>query len=295
MLGKLDYRWALSGFFLIPVLITCLTLRWKIFLEQADISLPFRKVFMLTWAGQFFNTILPGSTGGDVYKIYQICRLNPQSRHISASTVLADRFSALLALFLIIAAGLLYDSSLLKILPTKGNFGVLPWAIGLAFIMVAGVLVLIFLWIFRSFLRKRILDLFGVLREAVTLNKGFREALIFSIAIHALSFLCFFLFARSLGVPISYVQVLIILPVLLLVVLLPITVNGHGLREVVMIGLFTQMNIQIAGTGIAEMVVALSILMISSEIFWNLPAGIWLLVARDWVDNRPSPQEDDIV
>lgn len=42
------------------------------------------------------------------------------------------------------------------------------------------------------------------------------------------------------------------MPVVLFLVLLPITINGHGLREVLLIGYFTQMGITASGAPRAE-------------------------------------------
>src|SRR3954447_26723512 len=98
ILQHIDWRWALAGSLLTGVLIAGLALRWKIFLEQQQIEVPFLRVLSLTWAGQFFNSLLPGSTGGDFFKIYQMCRLHPERKAAAASTVLLDRFSALVAL-----------------------------------------------------------------------------------------------------------------------------------------------------------------------------------------------------
>ena len=69
ILGHLDARWASLGWALSLLLIAGLALRWQIFLRQQGIKIPFTAVFSLTWAGQFFNSILPGATGGDVVKV----------------------------------------------------------------------------------------------------------------------------------------------------------------------------------------------------------------------------------
>jgi len=59
--------------------------------------------------------------------------------------------------------------------------------------------------------------------------------------------------------------------------MLPVTVNGHGLRELVLIYYFRALHIVPAsgtGTGAAEAVVSLSILMVANELLWSLPGGI---------------------
>jgi uncharacterized protein (TIRG00374 family) len=97
ILGRVDVPSLLGASLLTGLLIVGLALRWRIFLEQQNIVLPFGTVLGLTWAGQFFNSLLPGSTGGDVFKIYQVCRLAHDRKARAAATVLADRLSASLA------------------------------------------------------------------------------------------------------------------------------------------------------------------------------------------------------
>src|SRR5256885_1648067 len=98
VLVRIDWSWALLALILTGTLIVALALRWQVFLRQQRIELPFRETFSLTWAGQFFNSVLPGSTGGDVFKIYQVCRRASDRKAGAVTSVLIDRFSALLAI-----------------------------------------------------------------------------------------------------------------------------------------------------------------------------------------------------
>ncbi len=98
LLQSVDLRLAAAASALVLPLIILLALRWMIFLRQQKISVSFPTVAALTWAGQFFNSVLPGSTGGDVVKIMQICRLVPDRKPEAASSVILDRLTALAAL-----------------------------------------------------------------------------------------------------------------------------------------------------------------------------------------------------
>ncbi|MBR5604856.1 MAG: flippase-like domain-containing protein, partial [Verrucomicrobia bacterium] len=44
--------------------------RWHILLEAQGICVVFRRTFQITMIGQFFNSFLLGSTGGDLLKAY---------------------------------------------------------------------------------------------------------------------------------------------------------------------------------------------------------------------------------
>ncbi len=80
--------------------------RARLLLRHWGIALPYRTVLSLTWLGQFCNTFLPGSTGGDVVKFYRVCRLAPNSKTAGFAALVADRLVALAALVLLAGTAL---------------------------------------------------------------------------------------------------------------------------------------------------------------------------------------------
>ena len=117
-------------------------------------------------------------------------------------------------------------------------------------------------------------------KKSFALNRNLLAAVVLSFGIHFLNFLMVFLFARSLGIGISYPQVLLIMPVVLLLVMMPVTVNGHGLREVLLIYYFTHFHLALSGhanVGVKETVIALSVLLVTNDLLWSLPGGLWYL------------------
>src|SRR5207245_2732724 len=94
VLRRTDWHWLALGSAFTPVLIVGLARRWLIFVRQQGIAVRFLQLLSTTWIGQFFNSILPGSTGGDVVKIYRLCRLAPDRKAAVAASVLVDRLLA---------------------------------------------------------------------------------------------------------------------------------------------------------------------------------------------------------
>ena len=138
-------------------------------------------------------------------------------------------------------------------------------------------------WIYR------LQHLFSVARTSFTLNRNMALAMVLAFAIHFLNFFIVYGFARALGIEITYGQVLLIFPVMLLVTLLPLTINGHGLREVVLIFYFTALHISLRNSpdvGVAEMVVSFSVLFVANDLLLALPGGFWYLAFR-----RSAPVE----
>jgi uncharacterized membrane protein YbhN (UPF0104 family) len=278
ILARVHAGWASIAFLLTGPLIVTLAFRWRIFVKQQRIDLPFGTILSLAWAGQFFNSFLPGSTGGDFFKIYQLCRLAHDRKAAAAATVLADRFSALAALLLLATIAIWIEpgpvNSLIEDGPSGLNYW---WLVGL---LIAGAAVGFILlrgfksnvWVIRF---GRILS---AAREIIGLNGRNAAALSLAFGIHSANFLVVYLFARSLGASITYGQVLLMMPVVLLLVMFPVTINGHGLRELLLIGYFSHLGIRItqrADVGFRELAVALSVLMVANDLIWSLPGGIY--------------------
>jgi uncharacterized protein (TIRG00374 family) len=280
LLSHLDPRWALIGSTLSLFLIAGLALRWQLFLQQQRIQLPFTRIFSLTWAGQFFNSILPGATGGDVVKIYQLCRLVPDRKAAAAATVVVDRLSALFALLVLAGIALIIDPVPLHIFsaesfPTR----TVAWLLG--FFLIAVLAAAISFRAFRSTLwGGRLLRTLAAARSHLSLNPKVLAAVALAFTLHLLNFLIAYLFARALGMSTTYLQIAIIVAVVMLLIMLPVTINGHGLRELLLIAFFTQMSITIGESvenGVREMAVAFSLVLVANDLLWSIPGGLWYM------------------
>lgn len=278
---RLHPGWALAGWALTLLLIAGLALRWQIFLREQKIELPLPTIFSLTWAGQFFNSFLPGSTGGDVVKIYQVCRLVPDRKAAAAATVFVDRLSALLALLVLAVIAMAIDPVPLRVLSTQPlSIRTLSW-IFLAFLVATLAAGLVFRTLRSTFWGGRLVRTLSAAKNNFSFNRSLLAAILLAFAIHLLNFLIAYFFARALGISITYLQVLVIVPVVIFLVMLPVTINGHGLRELLLIAYFTQMGITLGGhpeSGAPEIAIAWSLILVANDLLWSLPGGIWYLV-----------------
>lgn len=281
VLSRTHWGTALAASALTLLLILLLALRWRIFLRQQSFAIPFRVLFPLTWAGQFFNSVLPGSTGGDVVKIYQLCRMFPDRKAAAAATVIVDRMSALVALAVLAGIAFLTGPKIDVSQFGWSPAGVWPWLLGV--VLLGVICTVLVLWMLRTpHWVARLRHFLVVLRTSFKLNGNMALAVGMAFAIHFLNFGIFFLFARALGIEITYGQVLSFLPVVFMLLLLPVTVNGHGLREVLLVFYFTQLHISLGGEGVGttETAVSLSLLGVANDLLWALPGGLWYLSHR---------------
>lgn len=273
ILGHADWRLLTitSSMTILPVFL--LSVRWHLFIRQQGISVSGKSVFFLTWAGQFFNTVLPGNTGGDFVKIFHLCRISPHHKAGAVASVVVDRLVALAALLVLAAASLLRQP--IPKLPEGWHLP--PW------LPVASAGLFVLLAALGYFLRHHLPVRAQVFRFVEALKAGVRPGgtlaagFALSFGIHLFSFFLFYLFSRALGFSITYADTLIFLPVLLVLMMAPVTVNGHGLRELVLIYYFQVLHILPASGGAggaAEFVVSLSLLMVANELLWSLPGGL---------------------
>jgi uncharacterized protein (TIRG00374 family) len=107
VLLETNHLWALWSVLLFgPVPFMCaIRLIWMLQIQQVRLSLwPSIK---LTFAGNFFNFALPGTTGGDVIKAYYITRFTHKKTE-AVTTVFLDRAIGLLALVLMAGALIIF-------------------------------------------------------------------------------------------------------------------------------------------------------------------------------------------
>ena len=269
-----------------PILVVMLAWRLQLVLQDQGVRLPLAGVLRMTWAGQFFNTFLPGTTGGDIFKLYQIGRLAPRARAEGAASVVIDRLFAMLALAVLASVAVLVEPTPLLMLMEKGvafrTAALLVLGLG------CGVIAMVLLARERiiqsgGFLSSSLIvmgEVIQVARSGCRLNRRTALAAALALATHLGSFFAVFLLARALHIQISFGQILLMMPVVLLVIMLPLTINGHGLREMVMIGYFELMHI-VGAPGLAspsQMAVALSLMFVANDLCCALPGGLWHLL-----------------
>lgn len=91
----------------IPGLLILLTafalggIRWFVILRAFNIKLRFRNVFEIYAIGAFFNTFLPGGTGGDAVRVLYAVRSVTNGKIACGMSVVADRISGLYGMMLV--------------------------------------------------------------------------------------------------------------------------------------------------------------------------------------------------
>jgi uncharacterized protein (TIRG00374 family) len=96
--------------------ITLTFIRWYVLVRAQDLPFTIPDALRLGFIGFFFNSVMPGSVGGDIIKATFLAREKPDRKTIAVSTVIMDRLIALWALvwFVAISGGIFWALGLLQ-------------------------------------------------------------------------------------------------------------------------------------------------------------------------------------
>ena len=247
-------------------------LRWKIILGYFTIQISYLQALRIVFMGNFFSLFLPSAIGGDVFRAYYVSRHAKKGLSHMLTTTLLDRSAGLCALLLIGLCSSLYADIALG--------GV---RLSRVFIAITTVYFLINVAIFHDWSHRtasRLLTRFGfeTLDEKLQLIYEGLRALIgapvsvlvifgLSLVIQFTAVCVMWFAARSLNFDSSFSVFLIVIPLVNLSIMIPITINGFGLREGVYLLLFTELGTQ------DEIAVALGLLQFFIVMTAALPGG----------------------
>ena len=243
--------WLAASLGLYSLMLLVSTWRWAALLDAVRVRVPFSRLLTSFLVATFFNNFLPSNIGGDFVRIADTARA-AGSKTIATLVVLADRAIGLLGLLLVAALG----ASLAAHLPGTGVIGPsILWLILLGALAAAGVMIWhpsLLVRVLRPVQRlhpewigERLDRLDGLLRHLRAAPAVLATCLGGAVAVQ-LAIVAFYLaIARSMDIPISYWQLGLIVPMSLLVQMLPMSMNGFGVREATFAYYFTRIGLSI--------------------------------------------------
>jgi len=227
--------------------------RWSVIMRQIGISIAGAAILRYGLIGYFFNQALPSSIGGDGIRLWLLYR-DGIAASLAIRSIFLDRLSGLVFLFLLSLYGM---PRLLQQL-----FGISPLFLAGALIccVLAGIAVLALITRQQSRLDhyragRVLVQIVGDLKLLATRNWTLLYVGILSLAAQLLSCGVVWLLVHRFNANVSLVDVLTVTPVIFILLILPITIAGWGLRE----GLFV--------AGLALVGVSEDVALISSVVF----------------------------
>lgn len=217
--------------------------RWFLLVRALGLPFQLRDAVRLGFIGVVFNLVIPGAIGGDVVKGAFLCR--EQTRKAQAiSSIVIDRILGLLGLFLLAGLTGLWAWSAAD--PSIKRLVVIVWIAILSGLFVLGIAFTPAMYrpLNRRVASKKKLKI--VLLELEEMATSYRSrigvvglGLVFSIVIHTLNVLAFYLVSQALfpRVP-TLAEHLVITPLVLFTTAVPLPFGALGLSEQASWGLF---------------------------------------------------------
>jgi glycosyltransferase 2 family protein len=223
--------------------------RWEVLAPGLD----FRTALKYTWIGVFFSHLLPGSISGDVAKGVSLALKDANARTGLAASIVVDKVIglAVLVVFFDLACAFIYF--------VHGDASHLRSLAGIALVLSAGVAVAAVAvalvarrgsasWEARA-------GAVGKLLDRVVAAAGYysnkpalvAKATLISVAIHVVNVLATYLSLRALNIEASLAPAAVIYSVSSIVLLVPISISGIGVRDATLAVLFPLFGLAAAG------------------------------------------------
>jgi len=209
--------------------------RWQILARAQGDEVPLGFLAKSYLVAQFFNNFLPTRFGGDIVRIWDGSHYS-RSLVKSSAIVLVDRFTGIIVLFLMAVVASLFRLDMASQIPVIW-IALLLGLLGLTLIAVfflpvfARLLGSLRLRGFLDKLRGKIL----LFRETIlyyrTQKRAFLRATVWAVLLQLNVILYYFLIGQALHLDIHLIDYFIFIPIVLVIQIIPITINGLGLRE----------------------------------------------------------------
>ena len=265
-----------------PVTFLITTYRWHALLEALDIHIGLGRTFVLNMVGAFYNTFMPGSTGGDVLKAYYASK-HTNHRTRAVLSVIIDRVIGLLALIILggVMASIQYWRSPTPDDPATRACRRVAIGSGLILLGVVGGMMVFFTPILRR--------LFGVdyilaklpmqklVQNAIHVMKIYKRrpalvlwALLITFPVHITVVISAMLAGMAFGLPLPSLYYFVVVPVIVLAGAIPISPQGAGVMEFFAINLTKQYGVTVGQAFALTMSIRLV------QMLWNLTGGVFV-------------------
>jgi uncharacterized protein (TIRG00374 family) len=259
--------------------------RWRLLLRIQSVAVGFGLLTKSFLVATFFNNFLPSNIGGDVVRVADTAPYTG-SKTVATTVVLVDRLLGLIALLAV--AALASGAAVFSGVRLHGT----SW-IWLALAGLSVGLLVVLRWpaaVTRlmhsaahgraAALQTRVQNLIAAIHRFAAEPRPVSMAFAGAMAVQMLLVLFYVCAARSLSVPFPLMAASVIVPVSLAVQMLPLSINGFGVREAVFAFFFTSLGLDVSSALTLSLGSAMLIMLFSLS-----GGAVLVLRARD---GRPA-------
>ncbi|ABQ92746.1 lysylphosphatidylglycerol synthase transmembrane domain-containing protein [Roseiflexus sp. RS-1] len=225
--------------------------RWKVIINGMGVHKSFLDLFYINLVSTFFGMFLPSSVGGDVSKMIMVAE-NTLNREAAASSVLIDRMIGMIITTVIGIVSLFFLSSLRDNRIIMGSLVVTLLIISFFIFLILNRRAFEKMISFIPLsIRKRFGGSISKIDQSIARLQGDPKILILASIISMLRQIAicvsFFCAGKSFGINAEMAVYFVVIPIVMAVIVLPISINGLGLQDNTMIFL-----LGMAGIGSVE-------------------------------------------
>jgi len=243
--------WLVAGLAVYTGAVLLSTVRWSQVLQALDLRADFSPLLSHTLAGMFVSNVLPSTVGGDVLRVARLSAANGQ-RHPSVASVMVERLTGFLVLPFISLVALVGNPSLLRL----GQASRLALTLSIGTLAVLGVVLVLVAnprlaarsagrpWL--GFLEAVAMGLARLRRDPGAALGVVVSALAYQLTMVAGAWMA----GHAMGIHVGWSAMMAFIPVMAVAQVLPLSVNGLGLREGALVILLAPLGVA-AGDAVA--------------------------------------------
>lgn len=247
-----SFLYIAAAFVAIQITVSSSVIKWYMLVHpthhktnKQDISI--HKLGRLYYVGLFFNNFLPGSVGGDLVRVVQLGKQTGIAR--ATASVALERITSGLALVVIVIVSSLFMEDARTYL----------WSLFLLVALVVILFILVRLWLRGSekkgVQKGKLANLINKVKSAISQfgetisnyrGEGWKWwgmiallSLLFQVGMAWINDLLF----MSFGIDVSWLDLLVIITLISVITMIPVSLNGLGVREVSYIFFFQKLGI----------------------------------------------------
>lgn len=233
---EIDQLWLGGAALFVLLSVAFSALKWSVTAKGLGLAHGFWRLTSYYFMGFFFNNFLPSSVGGDVVRVWKLGDASDDMPSAAASVV-GERIIAMLP------PAALFALAFVSIGTFEGKVFVWAAILGPSLLFIVLMIALRNPRLAEKALTTAAGDQFGAVKRwtaqaAVRLNDLFRmpKVVLNTIALTALFHISVagvnYCILRGLGVEIALAEVIVYSSAALMAAMLPLTISGHGIREV---------------------------------------------------------------
>jgi glycosyltransferase 2 family protein len=229
-LRQLDPAWATAAVAACLAQVCIAALRWREIVRACDGRISIADALRFSLVGTFFNQALPSTVGGDGMRLLLLQRTGVTWRS-STYSVLVDRAVGLIVLAVIVVVSLPWSYSLIA--NEQGRIALLL----VDFVAIGGCVAFLIFgrlsagWFDRWFAVRHIQACARITNKVLLEPSLAPKIILASLANHILTITIAWCAARAIFAPLMFEQAFLLIPPVVLIMTVPISIAGWGVRE----------------------------------------------------------------